>query len=168
MSAMHRLLAAAFELRPSLARALKEDRREVERVTREQYDVLKSLEDSPRMAISGGAGTGKTLLALEKTCRLAEGGMRVLLVCYNEALGEYLGRLTADYPTVMAASFHSICGKLAREADVQILGDGGNSKLFSTDLPEALVKAIEVREDLRFDAIVVDEGQTFAITGSWR
>lgn len=161
MNAMNRLLAAPFELRPSLARALKDDRREVERVTAEQYDILESLEDHSRMAISGGAGTGKTLLALEKTCRLAEGGMRVLLACYNEALGDHLKRLTAGYPKVLAASFHSVCGKLVREAKIPVPSSGESATFYSTDLPEALVKAIEARPDLRFDAVVVDEGQDF-------
>jgi KaiC/GvpD/RAD55 family RecA-like ATPase len=45
------------------------------------------------MAVAGAAGTGKTLLALEKAMRCAESGQRTLLTCYNNALAAYLKRL---------------------------------------------------------------------------
>lgn len=159
MLALHRLLAAGFELRPSLARALREDRREVERLTREQCDILSSLDGFPQMTVAGGAGTGKTLLALEKACRLAEDGARVLLTCYNEALGEHLSRLTEGFPTVTAASFHSVCGRTARAAGIEVAGSGRG--LYATALPDALLEAVSSREDMKFDAVVVDEGQDF-------
>lgn len=160
MRAMHRLLAADFELRPSLARALREDGREIERLTREQYELLGSLEDIPQMAVSGGAGTGKTLLALEKACRLGEAGQRVLLTCFNEALGAHLARLTSGFPSLTVASFHSLCARMAHQAGSR-LPSGGGSQTFATELPDALLTAVTQREDLRFDAVVVDEGQDF-------
>lgn len=159
MQVLHRLLAAGFELRPSLARVLRDDRREVERLTREQCDILNSLEGFPQMTVAGGAGTGKTLLALEKACRLAENGARVLLTCYNEALGEHLARLTDEFPTVTAGGFHSVCGRAARAAGVEVRGSG--RELYDRALPDALLEAVSVREEFKFDAVVVDEGQDF-------
>lgn len=161
MLLINRLLAAAFELRPNLARALKEDHREIERLTRDQYDVLESLEDHPHMSISGGAGTGKTLLALEKACRLAEDGRRVLLTCYNESLGNHLAHLTQGFPTLLVGSFHSVCGKIARAASISLQHRGHVDDFYRTILPDALLRACGSCEDRKFDAVVIDEGQDF-------
>lgn len=161
MATLHQLLAASFELRPSLSRALSEDARTVERLTQEQFDILTSLESFQQMAIAGGAGTGKTLLALEKACRLGEAGSHTLLVCYNEALAEELSKLTRAAPNVTAASFHSLCGRMASIAGVDLSAVEGKAQLFGTALPDALMEAMTQQEDLRFDAVVVDEGQDF-------
>ena len=44
----------------------------------------------PQVAISGFAGSGKTLLAAEKATSLAKQGFRVLLTCYNKNLAQDL------------------------------------------------------------------------------
>jgi hypothetical protein len=158
MEVLHELLAGRIEFRTSLRRVLHSDRREVERLTREQFDVLTSIEDHPQMAISGGAGTGKTLLALEKACRTAEAGKRTLLVCFNAPLGEYLKRLTAEVDGITAGGFHSICSRLSsakRHAGVP------DRTWFDRTLPEALADAVALNPAMAFDAIIVDEGQDF-------
>ena len=158
MKALHGLLAGRIEFRTSLRRVLGSDGREIERLTREQFDILTSLEDQPQMAISGGAGTGKTLLALEKACRAAETGQRTLLVGFNAPLGDYLERLTSGFGCVTAGSFHSICSRLSgakRPADMP------DQVWFNRALPEALADAVARDPALAFEAIIVDEGQDF-------
>ncbi|RMF00258.1 MAG: DUF2075 domain-containing protein, partial [Alphaproteobacteria bacterium] len=51
-----------------------------------QYAVLDATREEPRLVIQGGAGTGKTILALECARRAAWEGRRVLLLCYNRLL----------------------------------------------------------------------------------
>lgn len=160
MQVLHGLLSGPIELRSSLQRSLRSDHREIERLTREQLDVLTSLEDEPQMAISGGAGTGKTILALEKACRLGEAGQRVLVTCFNQPLGEHLRALTRDCPNVQAGPFHSVATGLAKGAGIA-LSPASSPNYFTTVLPNALVEAMKARPDLAFDAIVVDEGQDF-------
>ncbi|MBK8025129.1 MAG: DUF2075 domain-containing protein [Chloroflexi bacterium] len=46
--------------------------------------------------IHGGAGTGKTMLAVELVRRLSAQGRRVLLTCYNRELGLWLERNARD------------------------------------------------------------------------
>jgi hypothetical protein len=65
------LLAPRFELPRSLGAAIKGDDRELLRLTQDQFRVLDMLSRQRRVAVSGGAGTGKTMLALEKAKRLA-------------------------------------------------------------------------------------------------
>lgn len=160
MQVLHSLLSGPIELRGSLQRSLKSDHREIERLTREQLDVLNSLEDQPQMTISGGAGTGKTILALEKASRLGEAGERVLVTCFNQPLGKHLRVLTRDCPNVEAGHFHSVAAGLAKSAGIA-LPPASSPGYFTTVLPNALVEATKVRPDLAFDAIVVDEGQDF-------
>lgn len=161
MQTLHALLSGPIELRSSLQRSLKSDHREIERLTREQLDVLTSLEDQPQMTISGGAGTGKTILALEKACRLGEGVQRVLITCFNQPLGAHMRALTRHQcPGVEAGHFHSVAAQIAMSAGVP-LPSSSSANYFTTALPNALAEAIKLRPDLAFDAIVVDEGQDF-------
>jgi hypothetical protein len=69
------LLAPSFELRMPLGAALAEDDRQIVELTERQFKVLDWLSRARRVSVSGGAGTGKTLLALEKAKRLAADGL---------------------------------------------------------------------------------------------
>lgn len=160
MQILHSLLSGPIELRSSLQRSLKSDHREIERLTREQLDVLTSLEDQPQMAICGGAGTGKTILALEKACRLGDAGKRALVTCFNQPLGEHLRSLARGCPNVQAGHFHSVAAGIANSAGIA-LPPASSPNYFTSILPNALIEAMRTRPDLRFDAIVVDEGQDF-------
>ncbi len=62
-----------------LGAALAEDECRILALTEEQFSVLDTLARLRRVAVSGGAGTGKTLLALEKAKRLAGEGFETLL-----------------------------------------------------------------------------------------
>lgn len=161
MSALYNLLSAPFVLRPHLARAVAEDDRTIERLTDEQYHVLESLEGIQQVAISGGAGTGKTLLALQKVCLMEERGWRTLLVCYNAPLGKRFRNILSGCDPVTAGSFHSICSELAQRAGIALDEGDGSREFFDEVLPQALIDAISADDSLRFDAIVVDEGQDF-------
>ena len=161
MKILHALLAGPVELRVNLQRSLRADKREIERLTRDQLDVLDSLEDHPQMSISGGAGTGKTLLALEKACRLAEQGQRVLVTCFNQPLGQYLGRVTGGYSGIVAANFHAACLALVKQSGGKIPEAATMDLFFRESLPTALVDALASNPDLSFDAVIVDEGQDF-------
>ena len=64
----------------------------LERLTEEQAGCLEVIQHELRVAISGAAGTGKTILALVEAARQAKGGRRVLFVCFNRALAAWAQR----------------------------------------------------------------------------
>jgi MoxR-like ATPase len=68
------MLAPTFHLRQPLGPVLAGEDRALLRLTEEQFGVLDLLARERRVAVSGGAGTGKTILALEKAKRLAAEG----------------------------------------------------------------------------------------------
>jgi hypothetical protein len=70
----------------------------VDQLTRDQAKVARTLREQRRLKVIGGAGTGKTCLALEQARRLAADGQRVALVCYSRGLARFLQRMTAEWP----------------------------------------------------------------------
>jgi AAA domain/Nuclease-related domain len=76
----------------------------------DQFRILDMVEANSNLLVEGGAGTGKTLIAREAACRFAEKGSRVLLLCFTNALAEWL-RKSIGIPNVRVAAL----GKLALE-----------------------------------------------------
>ena len=70
------------------------------RLTADQINTLDLVEENPRCAINGAAGTGKTVLAMELAKRLCEAGETVALLCSNPNLSHRFERwaeeLSAD------------------------------------------------------------------------
>jgi hypothetical protein len=69
----------------------------VRQMTQDQTSILGFLRNQHRVAIVGGAGSGKTWLALEQTRRLAKAGQSVALVCYSRGLAHFLQRVVAQW-----------------------------------------------------------------------
>lgn len=160
LRALEELLASHFELRAHIGISLADDARTIERLTAEQSWILDSLADNKEMAISGGAGSGKTVLAVEKATRSAADGRRTLLTCYNAPLAAHLRTICQGNEGLVVASFHALCRALAQKAGVELPFDGDQS-VFDHLLPEALVEAVSNNPDLGFDTVIIDEGQDF-------
>ncbi len=157
---LERLLAKPFRLRTSLAPSLREDARVQDYLTTQQYHILSMLDSLPRAAIAGAAGTGKTILAVEKARRCADVGMATLFVCYNRPLATAVAELLTGV-SVRVETFHGLCAWMAREAGMDIPKGESSEQLFDDIYPSLLADSAELRHDIRFDAIIVDEGQDF-------
>lgn len=84
-----RHLAPHYQAIPTLySRRLDQEER-FERLTNAQKSLIDYLDEQESAAIKGAAGTGKTVLALEKARRLAKDG-KVLFICYNAFLRQSL------------------------------------------------------------------------------
>lgn len=165
-----RVLCNPIDVRPLLRDILAADNRLRIRLTNEQASVLRTLGRHKRAAIVGAAGTGKTILAVEKARMLADLGANVLLLCYNKALGATLNRQFISPSRVLACTFHQFCQSCARKCVeagrpnpiARAKAEVPNDDYFDIQLPLAAFYAIEELGDvLRFDAIVIDEGQDF-------
>ena len=158
-------LARTFTLRCPLGAALVEEERRILTLTQQQVDVLDMLSRLPRVMVRGAAGTGKTILAVEKARRLGKQGFRVLLTCFNRPLAAFLSSSLAGVPGVTVATFNTLCHDLAKEAGLPILenvqGQTELARYFRDEHPRFLLDALDRMPDRRFDAIVVDEAQDF-------
>ncbi|MEN8234745.1 MAG: NERD domain-containing protein [Actinomycetota bacterium] len=159
VEAITNLLAPTIRIRTTIGTELGETAQQLIDLTAEQVRLLDLLRRHRRALITGGAGTGKTVLAVERARRLAAEGARVLLTCYNRPLGDHLAEEIADLPGVTAQSFHAFARELFSEADVDI-PVRVSEEWFNENVPDLLMTAIE-RTGVVFDAIVVDEGQDF-------
>ena len=127
--------------------------------TEEQKNLLEQTEDNNRMRISGGAGTGKTSLAIEKAKRLAQSGFSVLFLCFNIPLFKYLDRTLSESENIHIHAYYPFCLKIAKEANVTL--PDKNSNKYWEEVPYVLLDALEKRPDTKYDAIIIDEGQDF-------
>jgi hypothetical protein len=160
---LERLLAPTMTLPNPMAIQVEDEEQEILRLTEEQFRLLDLLQRSRRAAIYGCAGAGKTTLAVEKARCLASEGFRTLLTCYNKGLGTHLNEVGGGTENLTVCTFHQLCYRMAREAQIELPAPEGTNqqRVFDVDYPAALTAAMNVRPDLAFDAIVVDEGQDF-------
>ena len=131
-----------------------------DRLSKDLADRVAEWRFFPRLKVIGGAGSGKTLLAMAQAQRLAKEGRRVALVCYSRGLAAFLERQAADWHRRPAyvGLFHEL-GTLWGEPEPDPAGD---SDYWEQTLPKRLLDVAQgVPVDQRFDAIVVDEGQDF-------
>lgn len=162
------VFARSFIVAPLVASRLAEQEARRLVLTKDQMRVLDFLRSHRRVAVSGGAGTGKTVLALEKARRLASEGFKTLLTCYNRQLADHLSSMCAGTSNLEVMSFHQLCHRQVERAkqasgrdlvtEAKVTYPGKN--LYDVQLPNAFAYSLEVLPD-RYDAIVCDEGQDF-------
>ena len=121
------------------------------RMTTEQMYLLDYLEEQDEAAIHGAAGTGKTIMAVQKAKSLAQTD-RVLFLCFNRFLKSHLEQ---SYGTSTNISFFTLDGLAGA-----FTGAFNGSPEERTDtITEFLMDWDEY--ELPFKHIIVDEGQDF-------
>jgi hypothetical protein len=83
------------------------------RLTEDQLRWIDAIEVNPRVICSGGAGTGKTMLALELARRWCAAGMKTVLACHSTWLKRYLERHAVPGLTVSLADSIHVTAKRA-------------------------------------------------------
>jgi hypothetical protein len=144
---------------------LAENNDAVEHLTAKQSALLRALQDAPRLLVRGGAGTGKSYLALEQARRLSREGQRVALICYSHGLASFVSRRVAGFPErdrpAYVGTFHHLAVQWGAKPYA-----GADQHYWNDELPvEMLRLAAHLTDAERFDAIIVDEAQDFA--DSW-
>lgn len=144
-----------------------------DRLTQEQALLLKVTRLLKRVEVRGGAGSGKTVLALAQAKELTRGrsgerpAERVALICYSIGLAEYLKREVAtwhrNHRPAFVGTFHEF-GQQWGAPD----GERVNSDFWETDLPILMHDlAQDLPDGKKYDSVIVDEAQDFADTW-WR
>jgi hypothetical protein len=157
MRVLEQLLARPIQLHSPLSYAGADDDGAIENLTPQQFHILTAIEDLRRVAVSGGAGTGKTVLACEDARRQGAKGLRTLLTCGSLQLARHLKANLSD-TAVEVATFAELARKLAEQAG--LVADGAT--LSEQQLPEIVFDSLTTRPDLAYEAVIVDEAQDFA------
>lgn len=131
-------------------------------LTTEQERLIRVLRHQRRAEISGGAGTGKTHLALIKARTLTRQGLRVALMCYSRGLGRFLQLTTATWPEGERPAYVGLFHDLPISWGAPH-GSDDDSVYWEETLPSLLKELADGRPlPELFDAIVIDEGQNFS------
>src|SRR5574344_409729 len=81
---LKKILRGNFAVIPAMGKELENISNEIISLTEEQYDYLNNLtEDNDRVMIKGVAGTGKSILAIEKAKQLMARGISTAYICFN-------------------------------------------------------------------------------------
>lgn len=142
------MLSPCFNVIPNMSTVASEQEYFFNRMTMEQSYLLDYLEEQRVAAIQGGAGTGKTMLALEKARRVSKNG-RVLFLCFNKFL---LNTLKEQYGETPNIDFYNLPGLVyAKTGRVDLVDNQDILKYLDNVEPTAF----------EYEHIIIDEGQDF-------
>ncbi len=158
-------LTPVYHLTPIRYKIFEEYEKRIHALTEDQNDILDTLKNQNKAAIAGVAGSGKTFLATAKAQSEAQKGKRVLFLCYNKALAEWLnstvetGEIENGYLHI--DNYHHFVAQLCR--DYERDWPGSSDTLWNEYAPNQLydIAANYMSGQDKFDTIIVDEGQDF-------
>ncbi|WP_028656627.1 nuclease-related domain-containing DEAD/DEAH box helicase [Nocardioides sp. J54] len=143
---------------------------EADRLTDQQAMILSVTRHLTRVEVRGGAGSGKTVLALQQAKELTRGTadrkpQRVALLCYSIGLATYLKRQVESWPHRHRPKFVGTFHDFGRQWGAPD-GDRADSEFWEEQLPQIMADLADgLTDGQRYDAVVVDEAQDFAV--SW-
>ena len=144
------VLCPHFHVVPRLKTKIEEMEEVYIQLTKQQAALLDFLEEQQTAVIHGLAGTGKTVLAVEKAKRLASPGQQVLFLCFNSFLRESLKK-NNTIPNVTFHNAHSLAYEIMGQSDAPI-------EEVLSEFEEYLEEVFD-EQSWTYSNIIVDEGQ---------
>ncbi|MCD7752674.1 MAG: PhoH family protein [Lachnospiraceae bacterium] len=121
-----------------------------------QDSILDCLSNYRQVQIVGGAGTGKTFIAIKKAIRDAIGGKRVLFTCCNEELVLFVKSKCSQLSKIDVYTYTELMHTLlGGKYELLPVNSNGNKCCFEwiDEIPLAS----------KYDSIIVDEAQDFDV-----
>lgn len=145
---LERILAPSFRLISLHEVEMERTKNVFKRMLKEQVALLNYLEEQNTAIINGFAGTGKTVMAIEKARLHSEKEENVLFLCYNSFLKEHL-KNTYNYPNVHYYTIDGLACKICntKEPDYKLLKANLEKMLIDNSFP--------------YKHVIIDEGQDF-------
>ena len=156
-----RILAPTSEAEDDVAAMLAYDEREIERNSIDPAQFLSLFSAFPQLKVCGCAGSGKTLLAVEKARQMGERGKRTLVLCYNTLLAKTIAShfATGELP-VTAKAFYDF-GVEALKLPSALVAARKDDRRTYPILNDFLRQHITEGKVPLYDAVIIDEGQDF-------
>ncbi len=168
VSIANNMYGKQINIQPSLANVIELEIEKQIILTNQQKNILRQLKKRSEAIIEGGAGTGKTVLALDHAQTLAKQGLNVLLLCYNQKLGNVLKEKSEGIDNLHTMSFHQFCywriQQVKQDTGRDLLEEATinypNENKYDVLMPNALIDSYEISPKA-YDVVIVDEGQDF-------
>lgn len=149
--------------RPDARAEIVQREEDIARILRvQQKPVLQLAELNERLVVSGGAGTGKTLIAMEIARRAADRGKRVALLCFNQLVGDWMRRrmeqMVPPLPNLVVGRAIRVMAEMAG----LVIPDNPSPDFWTSVLPAELEERLtdpDFNAAASFDYLVVDEAQ---------
>lgn len=142
------LFEADFCAVPSMKLQIDSSYADMIRLTEEQCDVLYSIDDNKRALVYGVAGTGKSILAVEKLRQNICKKRKVAYVCFNKNMALYVSQNVKIASDCFIGTYHTLLGHYI---------DGAHDMNLE-ELNEAFMKQMpDINK--KYDVIIVDEAQ---------
>lgn len=129
------------------------------RLTSEQSAVVDDSVMGNRKVVTGWPGTGKTLILIESARRLLDEGKRVLVLTFNKLLAQHIRKQIRSNERLKVATWHSLCASTAVRS--QQSDSETDRNWLEGGCLEDVRRATSQGKILPFDAVLVDEAQTF-------
>lgn len=136
---------------------IKASETEITSLTEEQFDCLDDIQLNKQIVVTGGAGTGKTLLAVEDARRSAQSFEHVGFFSYNKNLAKFIKSNIIE-PNVEVCTFHSYMEKHI-DMITRLNMTVGGSEYYTKILPQSVCESFKRKDCQKFDKIIVDEFQ---------
>jgi len=168
LNVVKRIYGNEVSIQPSLALLIEDEIEKQIILTNRQKNILRQLKRRKEAIIEGGAGTGKTVLALDHAQTLAKQGLKVLFLCYNEKLGNVLKEKSQGIDNLHSMNFHEFCSwrirQVKNDTNRDLLKESEinypNENKFDVLMPDALIESYDIAP-ITYDVIIIDEGQDF-------
>lgn len=153
---LHEMWAETWVPCASLGLRARERESRLVALDQQQLELLDFIDDNDRMLVTGGPGTGKTLLARELAQRLAARGRKPALLCWTSALA----RALRQEGLVQAWTVRELAADLLARAGVPMQGGAPSGQWSAATWNEVpTLAAAGALEHATTDAVVVDEAQ---------
>ena len=130
--------------------------RQLDATTRAVMAAVRGMDSQQRVLVTGGAGTGKTWLAIDWAKRAVERGERTLVVCFNKPIGEFLHRRLRGTPATVG-TYHDVAVRLLEPHGFRV-GENPEPEYWDK-IPTASLAFHADKIGQPFDTLIIDEGQ---------
>jgi len=120
--------------------------------------------------VRGVAGSGKTQVLAYRAAKLASEGYHVLVLTYNMTLWHYIRDMIQRAPfgfnwgNITITYFHGFCKDILNKyGEKWPTGEDSSESIFKDVISQKILELTEKNNVVKYDAILIDEGQDFYI-----
>ena len=156
-----RILAPTSEPDDDVGALLAYDAKEIERNTIDPAQFLSLFAAFPQLKVCGCAGSGKTMIAVEKARQMGERGKRTLVLCYNTLLAKTIADNFANGALpVTVKAFYDFGAETLQLPKKSLAAHATDPRAYAF-ISRELIKYLAHGGVDPYDAVIIDEGQDF-------